>query len=53
MNCHLAEFWMLKAEWAWTCKVNDVYSLVEASVTFLQHQSLAIEQTPHDALHVQ
>lgn len=27
---HLAEFWMLEAEWTWTREVNDVCQLVEA-----------------------
>lgn len=31
-NRHLAEFWMLEAEWAWTCNTNDVCNLVEASI---------------------
>ncbi|KIJ12198.1 hypothetical protein PAXINDRAFT_118299 [Paxillus involutus ATCC 200175] len=29
-NRHLAEFWMLEAEWAWTRGVDDVCGLVEA-----------------------
>ena len=31
-NRHLAEFWMLEAEWAWTKEVGDVCELVEACV---------------------
>jgi len=31
-NRHLAEFWMLEAEWAWTREVGDVCGLVEACV---------------------
>ncbi|KAF9225764.1 asparaginyl-tRNA synthetase [Gyrodon lividus] len=31
-NRHLAEFWMLEAEWAWTRGVSDVCGLVEACV---------------------
>ncbi|KAL4067067.1 hypothetical protein V8B97DRAFT_1874355 [Scleroderma yunnanense] len=31
-NRHLAEFWMLEAEWAWTREVNDVCKLVEACI---------------------
>ncbi|KAF9236681.1 hypothetical protein BU15DRAFT_89065 [Melanogaster broomeanus] len=31
-NRHLAEFWMLEAEWAWTRGVGDVCGLVEACV---------------------
>ena len=31
-NRHLAEFWMLEAEWAWTKEVGDVCGLVEACV---------------------
>lgn len=31
-NRHLAEFWMLEAEWAWTQEVGDVCELVEACV---------------------
>ncbi|KAF8137538.1 hypothetical protein EV363DRAFT_1428417 [Boletus edulis] len=31
-NRHLAEFWMLEAEWAWTKEVDDVCGLVEACV---------------------
>lgn len=27
---HLAEFWMLEAEWTWTREINDVCQLVEA-----------------------
>ncbi|KAI6043965.1 hypothetical protein EDC04DRAFT_2646421 [Pisolithus marmoratus] len=29
-NRHLAEFWMLEAEWTWTREINDVCQLVEA-----------------------
>ncbi|KAI6029611.1 hypothetical protein BKA83DRAFT_4220980 [Pisolithus microcarpus] len=29
-NRHLAEFWMLEAEWTWTREVNDLCQLVEA-----------------------
>lgn len=31
-NRHLAEFWMLEAEWAWTNEIGDVCGLVEACV---------------------
>ncbi|KAG8216894.1 hypothetical protein J3R82DRAFT_7164, partial [Butyriboletus roseoflavus] len=31
-NRHLAEFWMLEAEWAWTKEVGDLCGLVEACV---------------------
>ncbi|KAG6336386.1 hypothetical protein ID866_2706 [Astraeus odoratus] len=31
-NRHLAEFWMLEAEWAWTRDVDDVCGLVKACI---------------------
>ena len=36
-NRHLAEFWMLEAEWAWTKEVGDVCGLVEACVKDALH----------------